>query len=51
MHSQHAQGERVRYEKTSAFVVTGATTSYEEAVTADYSATAFSTMRGAIVGH
>ena len=44
-----AAGNRARYEKTTSFVVNRPTTSYQEAVTAEHTATAFTTMRGTIV--
>lgn len=42
-------GKRARYEKTSSFIVTHPTISYQEGVTAENTARAFATMRGTIV--
>ena len=42
-------GNRARYEKTTSFVVKGPTTSYQEAVTAEHTVIAFTSMRGTIV--
>ncbi len=44
-----AAGKHARYEKTTSFIVNRPTVSYQEAVTAESTATAFATMRGTIV--